>query len=243
MTRCGACNGILNDKPIEIDSLYECLQCGCYNRLPRREHKDVVGFMAECKPTPDEISKTYNKYNGLMSKIMSYEGISYGSGKRFWDVACGLGGLMKKAADCGYIVDGNDIRPEVAEAGMSAYGLHITVGHFEHIPIEAESLDLITFYHGIEHLLAPHAALLKAAEVLKIDGLVYMQHPNIPEGMAARYCDKSNSVGGHAYEWTFESFKQFIAQFNQFEVLLAKGFDPNLESNVAPIQEWILRRR
>ena len=239
---CGACNGdIGNSRRLEqIPNLFKCSTCGCYNRLPRRLHKDVVGFLAVCNPSEDEIIKTFEKYGDLPSRFAKYR---MKTGK-WWDIACGLGGLVKKAQDSGFNATGNDIRPEVVEAGNRIYGIELVIGHFEYLEIERESLDVISCYHGIEHTLAPMAIMLKAIEVLKPGGLIYLTHPDIcKDEYAEKFCDKSSSVGGHSYEWTYESFKYFIEQFKELKVIDTVIGIPNLQSNVPPSQEWLLRKQ
>ncbi len=238
---CGACHGPLEDTPLEsIPNLFRCKECECYNRLPKRQHADTIGFLATCNPSEDEIIKTLEKFKVLVADIAHWYFPPRG---KSWDIACGLGGLVKSMQDVGFEATGNDIRPEVVKEGNRIYGIEMQHGHFEHLMIEKESIDVITCFHGIEHTLAPYTVMVKALEVLKPGGLIYLAHPDIVKHeYANKYCDKSGSIGGHSYEWTHKSFEKFIEQFPELSIMHSVSGSPNLDSNVPPTQEWLLKK-
>ena len=238
---CFACNGLLSSISYTKDSTYYlCKQCGCWNKIPRGSYSDIIqgGYHI---PSPTDISKSKNKFEGLLIQLESY----VGKGCLF-DVATGIGGMLALAKDRGWKkYDGNELRTEHIQAAKKHYGIHVRLGHFV-IQCIIDQYDVIVFHHGIEHLRNPYLAIHRAIDRLKPNGYIYLTHPCLPESnefYLRKYADWSESIGCHKYEWTYKSFEYFVNQFRYLKVVNT-GCGPKDDKNaVCPIQHWLLRKR
>ena len=102
------------------------------------------------------------------------------------DVGCGFGLFLDKARGLGYETMG--IEPT---AGASAYakeslGLSVIQTTVEQAEVIAESLDIVTCWHVLEHLSDPVGALLKFRQWLRPGGLLAVEVPNELEGSLHR---------------------------------------------------------
>jgi len=100
------------------------------------------------------------------------------------DVGCGSGSYLLAMENLGWQVLGVE-RNEQAVAHARAAGLKVLDCTLEEAPIAPRSVDVITFWHVIEHLPDPLATLRRARTLLRTGGLLLAEVPSI-ESMQAR---------------------------------------------------------
>lgn len=93
------------------------------------------------------------------------------------DVGCGSGERMLELQSFGWTVRGLEFSESAAKAGQSA-GLDIAVGDLTTAKIAPASVDMITFYHSLEHVFSPSATLRAALAALKPGGQLLVAVPN-----------------------------------------------------------------
>jgi 2-polyprenyl-3-methyl-5-hydroxy-6-metoxy-1,4-benzoquinol methylase len=98
---------------------------------------------------------------------------------RILDVGCGNGLLLALLRDKGYAVSGVDFSGDAAVAARRLNGVEVRVGSLADQAFADESFDLITLFHVMEHVTEPKAVLDEVRRVLKPDGRVIVQVPNI----------------------------------------------------------------
>jgi len=95
------------------------------------------------------------------------------------DVGCGsasLLGLMKRR---GFRVMGVDFSSEAAKVAKLENGVQVVVGSLEEAAFPDRSFDIVTLFHVMEHVTNPRDVLKEVARILKPDGSVVLQVPNI----------------------------------------------------------------
>lgn len=95
------------------------------------------------------------------------------------DVGCAGGhfiGYLKKVKP-DWQVEGVDLSKDAVEFGAK-HGRLIHQGTLEQADLPADSFDLIIMSHLIEHVENPKTLLLRCAELLKSNGVVYIETPN-----------------------------------------------------------------
>lgn len=95
------------------------------------------------------------------------------------DVGCGsatLLGLMKRR---GFQVIGVDFSQEAAAVAETENGVQVVVGSLEDAAFPAHSFDIVTLFHVMEHVTNPRNVLREVARILRPEGSIVLQVPNI----------------------------------------------------------------
>ncbi len=99
-------------------------------------------------------------------------------GMRLLDVGFGDGAFLRLAQQIGWGVCGVDPDP-VAVENARILGVDVRQGAINAFGDAAEQFDAITMNHTIEHVHNPHEDLFLANRLLKPNGTLYIQTPNI----------------------------------------------------------------
>jgi len=130
---------------------------------------------------------------------------------RLLDVGCGDGTFLLAAQARGWKVAGTEMNPELARAnGLTVHS------SFDQLPADAR-FDCITFWHVLEHLIDPRAAIAAATERLSPSGRLVVAVPN-SEGWQA------SLFGKH---WLHLDVPRHVTHFTErglLHVLTAAGF-------------------
>ena len=113
---------------------------------------------------------------------------TYGWGDRFpiWvpngralDIGCGNGIYLSQLKAIGWDVSGIEISQKAAMVAKQQYGIDVFCGDPTAAPFENESFDHIHINHALEHFPDPFSVLTKVKELLKPNGTVYIEVPNV----------------------------------------------------------------
>jgi SAM-dependent methyltransferase len=112
------------------------------------------------------------------------------------DVGCGPGFFMLSARARGWRVKGVDISARAVGFAGAGYGLEVTEGQLETASFSDQSFDLITAWQLLEHTSKPLATLKHARKLLRPDGLLVVEVPNL-NSLAGRLKGKRFSASAH----------------------------------------------
>lgn len=99
-------------------------------------------------------------------------------GQRLLDIGCGSGKFLVSAREAGWQVSGIEPDPEAADTTRQL-GVDVLVGTAELLDRESECFDVITISHVIEHVHDPKKLLEDIYRLLKPNGVLYIETPNI----------------------------------------------------------------
>lgn len=99
-------------------------------------------------------------------------------GARLLDLGCGNGQFLEWARDMGWQVFGADPDPHAVAIAMG-HGIDVRVGGIEQFDEEEPQFDVITLSHVIEHLHDPIAELKSVHRLLKPNGTIWIDTPNL----------------------------------------------------------------
>ncbi|HOK37217.1 MAG: class I SAM-dependent methyltransferase [Bacteroidales bacterium] len=105
------------------------------------------------------------------------------SGNLF-DIGVGWGHFAYTAKKMGFDVDGIEISETMHHYATNDLNLRIEKGSFYEIPIKENFYDIITLWDVLEHLEKPLEVLKKANRMLKDDGIIVIQVPQIDSKVA-----------------------------------------------------------
>lgn len=134
-----------------------------------------VRYKSSYSPKPKHILRAgnvalsrYRKIEQLLSKSL-----------KILDVGSGGGEFAYLLKTIGQDVKGIEPNKGYAEYSIREYGLDIQVGFIQDSAFKTESFDLITIWHVLEHTESPFDVLSKLHSLLKPQGILVIEVPNI----------------------------------------------------------------
>jgi 2-polyprenyl-3-methyl-5-hydroxy-6-metoxy-1,4-benzoquinol methylase len=97
---------------------------------------------------------------------------------RLLDVGCGNGEFLVAARSAGWQACGLDFDAKAVETARTQ-GLEVYFGSLQAQYFEANSFDVITLSHVIEHVHSPAALIAECARLLKPGGMLWLATPNV----------------------------------------------------------------
>jgi 2-polyprenyl-3-methyl-5-hydroxy-6-metoxy-1,4-benzoquinol methylase len=153
---------------------------------------DACGYrFVSPRPSQDEIESSYSEpdfYDGwikaetgrtrLWSKRLALLRRA-GPKARLLDVGAGIGTFLSLARDrFGWEVTGTEVSTSAVRIARERYGLELLVGRIEDLQLPAQSFDLITLWHVLEHVPSPAQTLDLCHHLLASNGLLAIAVPN-----------------------------------------------------------------
>ena len=99
-------------------------------------------------------------------------------GDRLLDLGCGNGEFLSRAQSAGWDVVGVDFDGEAVSAAKSR-GLDVRLGGVDVLDPRVERFHVITMSHVIEHVHDPRGVIEACHALLRADGFVWIETPNI----------------------------------------------------------------
>ena len=107
------------------------------------------------------------------------------NGARILDVGCGDGRLLRSFQRVGhYDLHGIELPGRAAERAAGTPGIQLHLGTLAATQLPANSFDLITLVHVLEHLPAPGDTLDRLAQLVRPGGYLFLAFPNIDSWQA-----------------------------------------------------------
>jgi 2-polyprenyl-3-methyl-5-hydroxy-6-metoxy-1,4-benzoquinol methylase len=125
---------------------------------------------------------------------------------RILDVGCANGDFLKVARSRGWSVFGAD--PSVAREQVEAEGIELVGTTVHDAALDAGSLDAVTFWDVLEHVVDPIADLRRARELLKPEGILALTVPdsaNVLARASGRRWFGYKTAGEHLQFFTHQS--------------------------------------
>jgi SAM-dependent methyltransferase len=97
------------------------------------------------------------------------------------DVGCGEGLFLELAQQNGWRVYGTDVSAYAAEFASKRLGQDLFCGEIGAAGFNAQSFDVITFWHVLEHTTSPMRTLQEVRNLLKPGGLLVLAVPNLDD--------------------------------------------------------------
>lgn len=100
------------------------------------------------------------------------------AGSRLCDVGCGTGRFLLAARQTGWQVAGIEPHDRARRRCNARLGERLVFPSFERARFPPGAFDLVTFWHALEHLPSPRAALGESHRILRKGGLLALAVPN-----------------------------------------------------------------
>ena len=171
--RCGNCSA-LNAEELNLRRLYEDNYYPTMNYI--RERFDYVSSLPYSK------SVNHHRVKRLSRHIKGYEksGLLKSKKKKLLDVGCGFGVFLHEflKQEKSWKGIGIDLDPKLKNF-LKTIGIKMVVSR--NLSSLGNKFDLISFNRVLEHVKNPTSLLKKAGHVLKKNGVIYAELPDISE--------------------------------------------------------------
>jgi 2-polyprenyl-3-methyl-5-hydroxy-6-metoxy-1,4-benzoquinol methylase len=150
--------------------------------------------------TPDELlayygepyyGKTNVRFNRLFESLVMWfrnrrarKIRQYMKTGRALDVGCGRGHVLARLRAQGWEVQGVELNEVAVRHARDELGLNVQIGAFDPTSFPRNHLDVIVFWHVLEHLAEPMRAINGSWDILKPGGLLVIAVPNIASWQA-----------------------------------------------------------
>jgi len=190
-------------------SIVKCTNCGLVYTSPRL--------------TKREVSKLYTTFNTKVSpkEVYSFERdskkriagiIKLKKSGKILEVGCSFGYFLNAAQKMGFDVYGIELSKKAASIGRKRYRLKNVYS------MELEKFnpnikfDVITMYHTLEHLPDPKKSILHIRKLLKNDGLLVIEVPDVGSFKAKLLKEKwvAYDFNLHYYYFSYKTLRKIL---------------------------------
>lgn len=168
----GAASGVRNTQ-----TLVTCKDCGLLYENPRFSEATIIqGYSSATDAGHDSqhamrVRSFLNALNGLKRYIPA-------PGAKLLDVGTAGGAFLEAATTYGFDAYGIEPSKYLTEKGQKR-GLKISQGTIEHATYPANSFDIICLWDVLEHVVDPKSVLTHIKRLLKPDGVLLINYPDI----------------------------------------------------------------
>jgi SAM-dependent methyltransferase len=212
------------------DRLSACSACGLrWNPHPpvgeELTRLYTTGFYEGGPPRAGGLAARLHRLNGML-RLRELDGLEPG---RLLDVGSGKGRFLDGAREAGWHVVGVEFAAAAA-AESRARGLDVRVGDILDVELEGP-FDAVTFWHVLEHLPDPGAALDRVRDLMPPGGRLIVSVPNLDSFQARLFGPAwfHLDLARHLHHFTPGSLRQLL-QRHGFVVDRVGFFYPEMEA-------------
>lgn len=230
---CGSC-----DASLELEKDYLCLtRCASCdlvytNPVFDEKHYDEAYRSADYQAIVRDLGEASHDYRverfGLERVEAMARHLPEGlSAPGYLDVGCSTGFVVEAAKRKGWEAKGIDLNPSAVAFG-TARGLDLEPVALEDVSVPTASLDAVSLYDVLEHLIEPARTLERAGALLKEGGIVSLYVPNYESASRILMGKDAHFIWPthHLTYFTPKTVSDFLAR-RGFEVvsLMTEGLD------------------
>ena len=192
----------------------KCRECGFVYVNPRELERQWWGAPRALDEYLDLISIRRRAYTDRLNKIEQYK-----KKGRLLDIGCYIGTFLNIAKQNGWQCYGVEPSPTICAYAKKTYGLDIFPGFLHQARFQDCFFDVITMFHVLEHTSSPTNELREIRRMLKPDGLLIIEVPNIDHPLH-RLIKGSQLlfVPGHYYYFSPQTLSKLLNK-EKFEVM------------------------
>ena len=196
---------------ILVDQLVRCRKCGLQYLTPRLKSDVILTGYSEgtdenfISQNPGR-ERTFAKSLHLIERLVPQKG-------RILDIGTAGGAFLGVAKRRGWEVAGSEPNRWMAEWGGEHYGIEIQPGTLFDMDLPDAYFDVVTLWDVLEHTPDPRAVLTECRRVLKPDGLLIVNYPDI-NSLIARLMGRKwvFLISVHLYFFTIDTIRQMLEQ-------------------------------
>jgi 2-polyprenyl-3-methyl-5-hydroxy-6-metoxy-1,4-benzoquinol methylase len=193
------------------DRLVRCRRCGLQYVSPRLRGAVIVEAYA-LGEDPTYVSQVQARERTFGDALARIETLHPTRG-RLLDIGTAAGAFLAAARARGWTVEGCEPNRWMAEWGSRHYGIAIRPGDLFAQTFSPASFDVITLWDVIEHTPDPARVIGQVRQLLRPDGLLVVNYPDIGSSIARLLGRKWPFLSSvHLYYYTRATMTRFLAQ-------------------------------
>lgn len=163
-------------------SIFSCVRCGMMRVIPIPFRSTGGTFDIQTRKRCVNLWKSFSEK--LITLIIADKN-KKNAKLNLIDIGSSIGILVRMAKDLGWKAVGIDLDKNAVEVGKKKFGIDLRHTSLEKAGFKKGEFDVVVMSHVLEHILDPDSVLTEALRVLKKDGLLVVQVPNI-EGLPVK---------------------------------------------------------
>ncbi len=205
--------------------IFQCTLCGLFFVCPQptsqqlaNVYKKAAGYFATAE---SDLSETSPDASLQCHKLLVSTGIKPG---RLLDVGCSTGHLIYHLQKWGWQVAGVEINADAADIAKK-HNLDVRVGELAEGQYQKGLFDVIFMGDVIEHVKGPRQLLMLSHDLLRENGLLYINTPNAKSGFATASLLLSKLWG---FPWPHSEAPYHLYEFSPHalsQLLSSTGYD------------------
>lgn len=222
-------------------SIERCTSCGIGITTPFPTDTDIGDANADIYRV-DQRGSLYlrkqayyeRRYHSQLRNIKRFV-----TGGRLLDIGCNIGLFLSCARREGFDVEGIEFNRESAAFGSKHFNLTIHTSPLEELNYPDHTFDVITMYDVLEHIPDLHGILQAVRRVLKPNGVLVVQSPNIDSLMARLTRSAWNwlTPPDHLYHFTPSTMQRLVTD-QGFDIIQCNTWEPAKEFSSNLIAAW-----
>jgi 2-polyprenyl-3-methyl-5-hydroxy-6-metoxy-1,4-benzoquinol methylase len=196
-------------------SLRTCPTCGTSETSPKPDVATLEAHYSETYYGPDNV-KFVPAVEALVAKITWKRARSVhaliGRRGRVLEIGCGRGLLLRELAQLGHECHGIERSALAARRASQTEGLRVYTQKLEDCNFPEQHFDAVIIWHVLEHLDHPRMTLALLSRLLKPDGLLYLEVPNL-SSLQSCFAGKNwfhLDLEHHLYHFTMNGLHQLL---------------------------------
>ncbi len=172
-----------------------------------------------------EISEMDNKRLNFVDRIKRINNVWKKSKENtmLLEIGCGEGFFLEQARNFGYNVMGIEPNEKTSMYAREHLGIDVQTATLAEAEIGDESVDIVVMFHAIEHFLDPNFEISKIRDLLKRNGLLVIETPNINSLPCKLLRNKWRQFIPDHYWFFSEKTISFLLNKHGFKVLQIKS--------------------
>jgi 2-polyprenyl-3-methyl-5-hydroxy-6-metoxy-1,4-benzoquinol methylase len=208
----------------ESHRIVKCKRCGLMYANPRRHNAGINGLGSEEYLSfliREHTKKNSERIKWCKERLAVLEEIS--SPGRMLDVGCSAGFFLDLSREKGWLVTGIDPSYPSSKYVKEEFKLKVFTTYFDEefvLHHKDELYDAITFWNVLEHLPDPYRALCLAGDLLRPNGILAIEVPNMESPLFKIFRRRwyHLSLNNHLYFFTKQTLQAMVAQ-SGFQVI------------------------
>jgi len=218
-------------------NIVRCRKCGLVYINPRPALEEIVKFYPDTYSWKETISADsfFTKFIRKLEKLYRFHLLNYEARKvlkntglssgKLLDVGCGTGDRLQVFREKGFDTFGVEFSSS-ARYAKEQLKLNVFEGDLFAAHFTDDSFDIVTMYNVLEHLHDPAEMLREARRILKKEGFLIIQVPNIDSLQFKLFKNKwiAIDVPRHLYYFNPDMIKSYLTK-QGFEMIKIDHFN------------------